>query len=194
MTALYERVFPKFMDSRGWKVLVECVSSVVDPRIVDRLGVLTIQKQFDVPAFVAAEPNHKKRLTLGILWAGIVDVAHAEGWPLEPFVQARKAIEDRKFVNAWTWPKKPVVEPSTKRRAQLHCEHDVDAFRASLIVGDREGNELLRRPVLAAAPDEFIFVPKLGSLVWKGRGRVALEAKDGSRVGEVELLGLVKDA
>lgn len=187
VTALYERRFPKFMASRGWKVLVECVPAVTDPRIVDRLGVLTVQREFDVPGFLSAEPERKKRLALEGLWAGIVEVARREGWPLEPFEEARRAVLEQDFVNTWPWPKRPAIEASTKRRAQLHCDHGVDAFRAAIVVTDRAGHELLRAAAFEEIPSEFCFVPKLGALTWEGPDTVVLTGRDDRVVAEVRV-------
>lgn len=185
VTALFERQFPKLMESRGWKLLVECVPGAPDGSVRNELGVLSIQETLDVPAFLAASPREKKVRSLEILWKGIEDAAAVEGWPLAPFEQARRAVVELDYVNAWRWPAKPVLHRPSGRKAQLHCEHEVDAFGAWLVVTDRGGVELTRERVLEKPPDEFQFVPSLGALVWSGPDQVSLKASGDGVVAEV---------
>jgi hypothetical protein len=188
VTALFERVFPKFMESRGWKVLVECVAERPDEKVRNQLGVLTIQEVLDVRGFLAAAPREKKVVTLETLWRGITRVAAAEQWPLQPFEEARRAVLERDYVNEWSWPGKPALERRSGRKAQLQCQHEIDAFRAWAVVTGKDGLELTRKLVLEKPPHEFQFVPSLGALVWSGPDRVKLEAQNGSVVAEIDVV------
>lgn len=190
VTALFERCFPEFTGSRGWKVLVECAPAVQAAGVTDLLGVLTVQRALDVRAFLAADPAAQKRLALDVLWAGILEVADHEGWPLEPFEQARRAVLGCNLRNAWTWPRRPVCHPGTRHRALLHCEHEPDAFRATIVVTARGGRELLRHRALEEWPSDAIYAPRLGALAWTAPDRIALRARDGSTVAEVAVPGL----
>jgi len=184
VTALFERSFPKFTDSRGWKVLVYCVPEVLDPTVRNLLGVLTIQQQFDVAGFLASDAREKKRSTLAALWSGIVTIARLEGWPLSPFEAARDEVLKLDYTNRWSWPKRPVVDRTSGLRAQLQCEHEVDEFRGWLVVSDKDGAERLRELVLQKPPSEFQFVPCLGRLHWEG-GEVVLTSRNDAAVARV---------
>ena len=186
VTALYERCFDGLNVSRGWKVLVECVPDVDDRRVRDLLGVLTVQVAFDVREPAHRESPGKEALFLDALYDGVVAVAQAEHWPIEPFEKARECVIGKNFVNQWWW-RKPKWNRSRSMYGQLWCEHESDAFRAWLVVRDKKGDEVGRSMVLEASPSEFEFVAKLGDAKWTSVFRFALFAKDRSEVGAIEL-------
>jgi hypothetical protein len=186
VTSLYERCFRGLKVKRGWKVLVECVPAVERAGVRDLLGVLTVQVEFDLERYRSLPPARKKEVLLECLDAGIRRVVLAEGWPLQPFEDARNCVLAKRFENEWVWGKE-IWGPGRWYRAHLLCRHDLDAFRAWLVVQDREGSETTRAQILELRPSEFVFVPKLGQIKWLSGNRVALLAKDLSEVGRVEV-------
>ena len=188
VTALYERCFDGLNVKRGWKVLVECVPTVTRTDVRDLLGALTLQVPFDIVRLSGLDEVSKKNTLLEVLHDGVVAVAKEESWPLAPFEQARQCVLDKEFANEWWW-RKPKWNRSRSLSGQLWCQHEMDAFRAWLVVRDKNGTELARRQVLETSPSEFEFVAKLGDTKWISGGRFALVAKDKSEVGAVEVKG-----
>jgi hypothetical protein len=148
--------------------------------------VFILQQAFDYAAFSAAGGPERKKLTLATLHQGATRVARAQGWPEEPFREARACVVDKGYVNEWLWPK-PKASPDRRLKAVLSCVHEPESFRAWLVVSDREGEELARRLVLEKAPSEFQFVPLLGKLAWESNDTVALFAKNGKEVGSLQV-------
>jgi hypothetical protein len=50
----------------------------------------------------------------------------------------------------------------------IECVHDVDHLRGWIVVRDSSGTESTRQLAVEGAPDEFVFVAKLGTLDWSG--------------------------
>lgn len=186
VTALYERCFDGLNVPRGWKVLLECVPMVTRPEVRDLLGVLTLQVQFDIHSLEHLDAHTKKQAMLNVLHNGVTAVAELEGWSLAPFEKARQCVVKKDFVNDWWW-RKPKWNRSRNLSGQLWCAHEMNAFRAWLVIRDRNGGEVARKQVVETSPSEFEFVPKLGDTKWTDRGRFALLAKDRSEVGAIEI-------
>jgi hypothetical protein len=185
ISALYERCFEGLDVPRGWKVLIECVPSVTRDNVRDLLGVLTLQVSFDIRSLDAMSSEAKKRAMLDVLHSGLVAVAKAEGWRSAPFENARRCVLEKELVNEWWW-RKPKWNRTRSLKGQLWCVHEMDAFRAWLVVLDKNGEEVARQLVLETSPSEFEFVAKLGDTRWTDRRQFALVAKDGSEVGAIE--------
>lgn len=186
VTALYERCFEGLEVRRGWKVLLECVPSITRTDVRDLLGVLTLQVPCSVRTLSEMGDQAKKLAMLEILHGGVITVARAEGWPTAPFEKARQCALDKDLTNHWWW-RKPKWNRSRNLNGQLWCTHEMDAFRAWLVVRDRNGHEVARQQILETRPSEFEFVAKLGDTRWTSIRRFALCAKDKSEVGAVEL-------
>ena len=186
ISSLYERMLGPISVEAGWKVLVECVRDVQRDDIRNLLGVFVVQMPFDHAAFAAADVTGRKQRALDALHRGAVRVAVGQSWATAPFEGALEQVVRRNYVNEWTWPD-PRWSPGGTHKAFLRCLHDVDRFRAWLVVEDRQGAEVGRELVLDEEPDEFLFVPKMGALVWVSEQVVKLHAKSGDSVGRLVL-------
>jgi hypothetical protein len=185
--ALYERCFDGIPASRGWKVLIRCVPEVTRTTPIDLLGVLCQELQFDITTFEALSGVDRAACAIETLQRGIRKVALAEGWPLEPFEIAKRRVIEKGYVNEWAWPKRPRISRDRSMLAQLHCQHQADAFRATLVVTTKTGQVLGRCAALQELPSEFAFVPRLGELVWTSDQRVVLLDKGGKEVVSFEI-------
>ena len=184
--AHYERCFPGLQTEGVWKIVVECVQVVDEPRMLCFSGVLVIQRLFDIEGFDRAVPDLRHRQALAVLHEGALAVAREQNWPRAPFEAAERCVLDENLVNRWTWPK-PRASPDRKLRAFLDCHHESERFRAWLVVTDRYGAEIQRILAFEDRPSEFAFVPNMGKLRWSSSARVALEAKDGHEVAALEV-------
>lgn len=184
--ALYSRCLPPMEVAEGWKVLVECVPVVSRTDVRDLLGVLTVQRAFDVEAFIQAALGERATLATAELHEGALEVARQLGWPTAPFDEALRAVVERGYTNTWEQGR-PRWSKDRKHQARLLCRHDEDAFSAWIVVSDRGGDELLRERVLYEIPDEFVFVPKLGVLVWTSNTEITLLNRRGEPVTSAHL-------
>lgn len=189
---LYTRCFSGLKSVRGWKVLVECVSKPKRLGPLDQLGVLCQEMPFNDEKFRALDSGGRKAMALDVLHAGVLQVARAEGWPIEPFEAARAGVLDLHFINEWIWPR-PVASPGRQWRGYLLCSHDSDAFRAWLVVEDKAGRIVAKGLAIEEAPSEFIFMPRLGALRWIAESRVALYEKSGKESFTLERKGAGPD-
>lgn len=187
VSALYERCFPKMDVAGGWKVLIECVDRVERPDVRNLLGVFAVQVRFRYEQFLTLEQLQRKKMLLETLHLGALRIAKAQGWAEQPFEMAYQCVVDRDYVNEWTWPPKPKVSADRKHQAMLLCSHEMDRFRAWLVVQDRKGKEIIRHLAIDEDPDEFLFVPKMGKLIWTSDHSVELIDKNGQRVTEISL-------
>jgi hypothetical protein len=133
VSALYERCFPGLNEPDARKVLIECVQCVERADVRNLLGVFTLERPFDHPAFERSAPRVKKEVALHTLHRGALAVADALGWPKEPFEVANGCVLERDYLNQWMWPR-PVTSPNRKHRAHLVCLHEMEWFKSWLVV------------------------------------------------------------
>jgi hypothetical protein len=183
ISALYARVLSPVVTRSGWKILVECVDAKTRDDVQDLLGVLVYEIEHDVAPFFRMSGAEKKRETLEILHRGVLQVAARCGLPAGPFETAYEEVIRRDYRNAFAW-RKPVYHPSRRKRAVVRCEHEVEYFRATLAIEARDGAELAATTAFTERPSEFLFVPLLGRLSWRGDTAV-LKDDDGAIVSEL---------
>jgi hypothetical protein len=185
VTALYERCFPGLTVTGAWKVLVECVEKIDRREVLDELGVFEIQVPFTWSAWARAGVLERKKMALAKLHEGVLRITKAKKWPKTPFEKARRAVVERNYVNECTWPDRAVPSPDRRHEAILFCSHEMQAFRAWIVVSDRKtGKEVTRAFAFTSAPDEFAFVRKMGKLAWKSSRKVVLLARKRGRKRE----------
>ncbi len=185
--ALYERHFEPIRGTEGFRLIVDCVPTITRAEVVCPLGVFAMQVERDVSAFASLDVEPRKKAFVDTLHEGATEVARRKGWALAPFEAARAAVARLAYVNEWRWPKHARQSPARSRLAVLRCRHDVDRFRADLVVTDRKGVELAREPALDEMPSEHVFVPKLGRLQWSSEEQVALLDRGGAVVCTISL-------
>lgn len=180
MCAHFERRLPR-IDAAGWKILVECVDTVRRREVRNLLGVLVVETRADVDHLMRVDGDELNRCALDLLETGISSVAAQMGLSMDPFSSARAAVLREQFVNEWMW-KTRKASPDRKHRAVVRCKHGMDRFQGWLSIEDRSGRELVRALAVDELPDEFIFKPKLGKLVWESRDAVVLSDSFGKEV------------
>lgn len=185
VTALYERCFSGGVVDSAWKVLVECVASVDRSNMRDLDGVFVIQAAMNMAELEQAQGVARKAMFLEILHRGVIDVASARGWPVEPFEAARQGVLERQYVNEWT-SKRARSSPDRKHRAFLCCAHEMEHFRSWLVIR-RKGQEVARVLAVDEPPSEFAFVQKLGKLAWSSNQRVELLDRKGQPVASLSI-------
>lgn len=177
ITRLYERCFPGLTVDRAWKVLVECVERVEQPEIRDLLGVFVAQVPFDWAGWKRATPLARKKMALASLQEGVRRVVADKHWPEAPFERAFEGVVERAYVNELTWPAKPKATPDRKHKACLFCRHDLDVFRAWLVISDKGGKEVARELAFEVEPSDHAFVARMGKLEWRSNHQVVLVGK-----------------
>ena len=166
---------------------IECVERVERPDVRNLLGAFTLQVAFDGPRFRTLEQLEKKKMLLETLHLGSLAIAKLQGWPSESLETAYQCVIDRNYVNEWKWPRAAKLSLDRKHQAVLFCSHEMDRFRAWIVIQERKGNELVRSDAIDEDPSEFRFVPKMGQLTWVSNERVVLRDKNGTPVAEASL-------
>jgi hypothetical protein len=186
VTSLYSRCFKNQQRIKKiWKVLVEIVPIIDDPRPRDLLGALTIQVRGSVLQFFELEPQAKKEQTLEYLMEGIRKLATAEDWEVAEFEAAERQVRDCKFINAWTW-KSPVRNPATTMTAEVFIEHEISEARLSIRCRDKKRSVVKQELLVSEKPHELIFYKHLGKLQWLDDRTVRLFSRNGCEYFTVE--------
>ncbi|MEM6274967.1 MAG: hypothetical protein AAF735_06970 [Myxococcota bacterium] len=185
VTALFEKFFGSMQVARGWKVLVECVPEVTNADVRDLLGALTVQVLADMPAVMQLEGEAKQRAFMELLRTGLLHVVKAEGWADAQFHEAMTRLDDSRFVNEWWW-REPKWNRSKTMKGKVFCTHTLAGMSAWLVVENKQGVELSRKPVVTDMPNEFEFVPLLGDVKWTTSSRFVLRSKAKEEVGSLE--------
>ena len=189
ITRLYERCFPGLTVDKAWKVLVECVERVHQPETRDLLGVFVTQVPFDWEGWQRATPLERRKMALASLQEGVRRVVAEKRWPSAPFEEACEGVVARGYINeSRTAPK---ASPDRRHKACLFCVHDMDMFRAWLVISDKSGTEVAREPAFDVEPSDHAFDAKMGKLEWRSNDRVVLLGKrDGQEVKTLWLRGI----
>lgn len=179
VTALFERCYRASGTSvKGWKILVEVVDGPERESIVDLVGVLVVQVRGDVREFLDLEEAAKLNRALELLMAGVLKLADRKGLDAAPFHDAASEVRRRGFKNEWVW-KKPVANKSRSVVAEVVVEHGLNRAEISARFRDAQKNVVRVVPLVSDEPDEFLFVPYLGSFQWLDDYTVELVSRDG---------------
>lgn len=185
VTALYERLFPRFKTQDCWKILINCVSDSPKPKYRNLLGVYELDIVADVEAFFSLKDDEKKVWAYEYLQLGIFDLLKQTGWVAEPFIETFKKAKNLNLRNVWLW--KAVSSPSKKLVAEVWVDHDVRFCTISLLVRDSSGREIKNQRLITELPSEWAYADHLGSLSWESEKRVILKNKDMDREWQIEL-------
>lgn len=185
VTALYERLFPRFNTQSCWKVIILCVETNPRPTYRNLLGVYEQEISADTQSFFTLINTEKKQWAFEQLQRGLEQLRQQTGWDEEPFAAAAAEADTLELRNVWR--SKVVLSPSGRLKAEVWLDHDVDTCAISLVVRSRAGEELCRRVVITEEPSEWAFSQHLGSLTWPSESRVLLTSKDRERSWSIDL-------
>ncbi|ERJ11072.1 hypothetical protein [Haloplasma contractile] len=186
MTAMYERLFSKYKNSKCQKIIVECVDTLSEEKnIINYLGTYTVQVKFEYNRFVRKSNYEKKVKALKLLISGIEKIVKFNDWNIGPFLDTRDQIINYNYENEWLF-KKPLVSPNKKYIAEVICIHEVDNFIIKLVVKDLKNN-LIKYDSIYEKPHEFAYAKHLGKLEWKSETDVCLINRDGTIVSVVSI-------
>jgi hypothetical protein len=142
------------------------------------LGVYALEVTADVDSFFSLSDAEKKEWALETLQAGIHRLLEQTGWSAGPFLETYKKAKDLQLVNTWIW-KKPVASPSRRLTAEVLVEHNVDSCDISVVVRNRDREEIARKILISELPHEFSYARHLGRLKWASEKRIVLVNKEG---------------
>jgi hypothetical protein len=164
---------------------VECVDSIIKENYREALGVGVQQVKVDVEQFFSLSDIAKKEWALETLQAGINKVLEQTGWPAEPFLETYQKAKALDLVNHWVWKRKH--SPSRKLVAEALIEHEVNSCDISLVVYDRDHQEIKRKKLISELPDEWAYARHLGALTWESENQIVLRNKEGNKMWRVDL-------
>lgn len=71
--------------------------------------------------------------------------------------------------------------------AEVLIEHEVNSCDISLVIYDRDHQEIKREKLISELPDEWAYARHLGKLTWESKTRVSLTNKKGDRAWHLDL-------
>lgn len=176
VTSFYERCFEAFKTNDCWKIQVQCVSNrTAIPKVVG--GVYEVQVIYEIDKFFQLSDEKKKITALELLYQGITEILKVENWDSYRFYNAYTCVVNGDFINKWIW-KHQKTSPNRKYVAKVLCEHNVYSCDISIIVLDKNDNEIKKAKVTSTKPDEWFFSKYFGELKWLSNAEVALYSKD----------------
>jgi hypothetical protein len=178
ITSSVEREFEPFKNNIGaWKVLVEVVPIITNPRIQNQIGVLTTQVVGDAENYLNLENVEKRTQAVTWLLEGTRKVFDAYGWPIETVESAIQRVIDKDFLNVSVWKKKI---NNKKSSASVEVIIQLDEKAAEIRALFRTKDDLIMQNVLifSTLPSEFIYVPCLGKIAWLDERTVQLVSSD----------------
>ncbi|MGG0186188.1 hypothetical protein [Bacillus rhizoplanae] len=179
--SLYERFFKgfKFKNDKCWKIAVQCVDKITDLTIKTIGGVFEVQVAFEINNYFQLSGYEKKKYLLKTLKEGIDLVVEHEQWNNDMFDFPYSEIIKVDYINTWVWNTK--FSPSRKYIAEVFCEHNISTFDISIIIKNRDKEEIKRVKLITDRPNEWSFVQYFGKLNWISHEEVALFNKKGTK-------------
>lgn len=173
ITAMFERIFGKMQTKDCKKILIECITSIKDKRVLNFSGIYTVQVKFDYDNFISCDDYEKKQKTLELLMKGIQIIGQQEGWKIEPFEIAFSKICEANYINEWIW-KKRVRSLDKNYSAMILCQHEVKLINLYIIIFDKNNIEIDRKLLISELPHEFAYAKHLGQLKWISNDEINL--------------------
>lgn len=186
ITSMFERIIGEVRTENGWKILVRCVKDIKEEKIINLLGVITLQVKFDFNNFSTSSEYKKKEITLSTLYSAIKIIGEEKGWDLDVFEKAYLEIKENDYLNEWVW-KKRVKNSNGKYSAEVFCQHGISNMDISIIFREKKGTEIYRKKIISELPDEFAYAKFLGELKWISDSEVRLINKKGDKGINVKL-------
>ncbi len=180
--SLVRRYLPRHKNENAWKINVYIQNDPVENRVVTTNGIASVSLSRDVESFFLLGDAEKKRFAFDALLEGARIISEHHGWPTTEIIEAfDKAAQDQ-LVNEWRF--QPKWNPSRNLRAYVRCAHDLDKFCAWMCVEDRDGNTVAEQHLFDETPEEFCYVPRLGTVRWTDKSTVHLSDRSGEPVGD----------
>lgn len=178
VTRLLEQLIdPGLKIGRAWKVLVEIVPRDSGKGVREALGVLAIEVEGDAEAFLdASGPSEKGEIVLAWMARGLEGVLGGKAEAEQALQGVAEQVRRSDFTSVKRW-RAPVRQPGGKLSADVIVRmrfDGADVVGRVLEAGDRVRSETL---LFSSRPNEFIFSPHIGPLVWKGNDTVELASR-----------------
>ena len=128
------------------------------------INVANSHQLFDFNFYFNLNSKYEKKLMqLDILRKGMIEIASAENWEIEPIENAYFACLEQKLENKFLVNDKLKSSPNRKIKAGIWCCWDIDIFKLYLILFDENGQEIHKEKFVDNEPHlgEFIYYLKL---------------------------------
>ena len=147
--AYMQTLLGRFKNDTCWRILVKCTKEITRHEYLDLLGVYEIQIQRNAYEFFDLSDIDKKKYALDVLKEGVDKVIEQKGWDSKPFEKAYQGVIDAHYINTWTWRKK-AASPSKQYKAELFCEHEIEAFHINLVIRNKKKEEVKRKRIISS--------------------------------------------
>jgi hypothetical protein len=147
-------------------------------------GVATIYWHVDFAKFFALDGTERRKATLRILHAAVMEIAKRKRISAAPFEAAHRRIRSLELRGERECRRLRGVRGLT---AVVRGHYEIDQFVAELLVQNRHGFVIGRTVAFRAKSDEIYFDDKLGPLRWEGPSHVVLLSKEKRIVARLRL-------
>jgi len=120
------------------------------------IDVTCIHRTFDFDTYFKSDKPTKKQMILSALHDGILLLAKHWDWAIEPLQNAYNKVIEQKLENRFT-SKSLKVKSSIDRKykGSIYVEHDIDFYRISGLIADKNDSELKRTIFADLSPSGY---------------------------------------
>ncbi|MBC2048872.1 hypothetical protein [Listeria booriae] len=129
---------------------------------------------YDTRSFLELSDQDKKKELLEIIWEGAKTAAGENGWSMDPFEQAKRAVIDLDYKNVYLY-KKPKNSPNRKYKAVYLIQHELYSAEVFLLILDNAEKEVQRIHLFSEEPEEGLYLQLVGDITWKGNNEIFIK-------------------
>lgn len=178
MTSMIERLLPRIVTDKCWKLLIECVENITKEDITDLLGVYCVQVKFDFVYFSNINEEEKKKYIILKIREALSNRQLQTVISTSEIEEVCDNIHTLNYCNEWYWKK---AVKKKKRKAQIKLVHDIDSVQIYMQVYDEDSCILKEKLLITTIPDERVYCKYLGNVVWISDNSVVLITKSGDK-------------
>lgn len=185
ITSNIERKSPKIKNDAGiWKIIVEVVPIIRKKHPRNLLGALVVQVKGDPEAYLSMETGMRESLAPAWLIYGLQLAFNEYGWPINEITDAAQKVAADNYRNTWPW-KKNIINGMKSAAVDVVVEWGDKKAEIVAIFKSPSGEINKKITICSHTPNEFAFVPCLGTIKWIDENRIKLTSRSGAETWSV---------
>ncbi len=178
ITSMFERNF-EGIDTKFWKIIIECVDEIKEEKIKLYGDVLFIQTVFDYENFIKLDDFNKKKIILNTLHDKTYEICNNHNLNFNCFKKVFNYIIENKYINSWSFIKKKIKNNVIISIEVEHNVYNVDIF---LVIKDINENIMFKEKIVSDLPDEWAYSKHLGKLKINSSSEISFFNKKNSLI------------
>jgi hypothetical protein len=165
------------------KVVVTCVSSRTARDLIQQASnVVLVEVALNFEAYWQLEKRARKQMRLDALHTGLLRVARAKGWPVDPFEQAYQQVLAEKIDLHRYW-KAPKWNDRRTMKGQILYHFDIDRIEIFAVAWSKDGAEVGKKLLASTdAPFYDFLYDSRGKYGWVDEKTFRLTSRGGESV------------